>query len=184
MYQRYKMAIAILAFCGVFLLQITAYAQLPPAAEVVPAGFKVAGESNLGSTVLIDAKKPNQDFPKPHMDQGIELRISWLKNPAAGQILDMLAMQPEDPAGRSPGSATREEPCGKTRYRDGVLSCRKVIIPWIGAGKGPDLVTLRIGWTGKNATGLVGAELNNFYGTKEAAMSIIDPIIPKIIKGK
>jgi hypothetical protein len=96
----------------------------------------------------------------------------------------MAAMQPEDPAGRIPGSATREEPCGKQRYREGVLSCRKVIIPWIGGGSGPDLVTWRIGWTGKGSDGLVGIGVNNLYGSKETAMGWIDAIIPKITKTK
>ncbi len=163
---------------------VAAFAQLPPASGVLPAEFKLVGERTLGATMFIEAKKPNQNFPKPHMDQGIELKISWSQNPMAAQILGMLAQQPEEPAGRSPGSATREEPCGKQRYRDGVLTCRKVIIPWIGAGSGPDLVTYRIGWAGKSPTGLLGISINNFCGSKEMAIGWIDSIIPKITKSK
>lgn len=123
--------IALIAFLTV---SVAAYAQLPPSATVLPAGFKVETERNLGGSMIIYAKKPNENFPKPHMDQGITLEITWTKQPMAKQVLDMLAKQPEDPAGRNPGSATREEPCGRQRYRDGVLSCRKVITPWIGGG--------------------------------------------------
>ena len=166
------------------LLAASASAQLPPAADVVPAGFKVTGNQDLGGTKLITATKPNENFPKPHMDQGITLEITWQNNPAADMILGIMAQQPEEPAGRIPGSATREEPCGIGRYRDGVLHCRKVIIPWIGAGSGPDLVTWRLGWTGKGGGGLVGVSINNFHGSKETAMAWIDAIIPKIAKAQ
>jgi hypothetical protein len=169
-----------------FTISMAAFAQLPPAAEVLPAGFQLLGERNLGGSMFIDAKKPNENFPKPHMDQGIKLEIAWTNQPMAAMVLEMAAKQPEDPAGRSPGSATREEPCGRQRYREGVLSCRKVIIPWIGGGSGPDLVTWRIGWTGigPTSTGMVGININNFHGSKETAMGWIDTIIPKITKRK
>jgi hypothetical protein len=100
------------------------------------------------------------------------------------QIIEMLATQPEDKAAQIPGSATREEPCGSQRYRDGVLTCRKVITPWIGGGAGAALMTLRINWVGKTPTGLVAVNINRFFGTKETAMGWIDSIIPKITKAK
>lgn len=176
-----EITIAVVAF---FVMSAAAFAQLPPSATILPAGFKVETERNLGGSMIIEAKKSNENFPKPHMDQGISLQITWTKQPRPDMVLDMLATQPEDPAGRIPGSATREEPCGKQRYRDGVLSCRKVIIPWIGGGSGPDLLTWRIGWTGKGPGGLVVISINNLYGSKEAAMSWIDAIIPKITNPK
>jgi hypothetical protein len=167
-----------------FTISMAAFAQLPPAMEVLPPGFKLTGERNLGGSMFINAKKPNENFPKPHMDQGISLEITWMNQPMAAQVLEITAKQPEDPAGQNPGSATREEPCGRQRYREGVLSCRKVITPWIGGGSGPDLVTWRIGWAGKGPAGLVGISINNFHGQKEVAMAWIDAIIPKITKGK
>ncbi len=169
----------------VVIYPIVAHAQLPPSADMLPPGFKLDGERNLGgASIFVTAVKPNDNFPKPHMDQGIHLEISWMKQPAADQILKMLAGQPEDPAGQVPGSATREEPCGRQPHLDGVLSCRKVIIPWIGAGTGPDLVTWRIGWTGKGPGGLVGVGVNNFYGSKEAAVATIDSVVTTIRKTK
>jgi hypothetical protein len=173
-----------IALIALLTVSMAAYAQLPPSATVLPAGFKVETERNLGGSMIITAKKPNENFPKPHMDQGITLEISWMKQPMADQVLDMLAKQPEDPAGRNPGSATREEPCGRQRYRDGVLSCRKVITPWIGGGSGPDLVTWRISWTGKGSGGLVTVGVNNLYGSKETATGLIDAIKPKITNPK
>lgn len=179
-------SLAVKAMLSALLLtfSVTAFAQLPPGSGVIPAEFKLVGERNFGATMVIEAKKPNQNFPKPHMDQGIELKISWSQNPLASQVLSMLAQQPEEPAGQVPGSATREEPCGKQRYRDGILTCRKVIIPWIGGGSGPDLVTYRIGWAGKTSTGIVGVSINNLCGSKETGMAWIDSIIPKITKAK
>ena len=177
-----RVTITLIAF---FIISSVTYAQLPPSANVLPAGFKVVDERNFGgASMVISAQKPNENFPKPHMDQSIGLEITWTKNPMANKLLEMLAKQPEDPAGRNPGSATREEPCGRQRYRDGILSCRKVITPWIGGGKGKDLVTWRIGWTGKGTDGLVSISINNFYGAKETAIGWIDSIIPKIKEGK
>jgi hypothetical protein len=183
MKNRRKMAVP-LGSVALLLLSTVVLAQLPPPAELLPEGFKVTEDQNLGGSVIIRGTKPNENFPKPHMDQGIKLEIMWMNNPAADQILEMVAGQPEDPGGQLPGSATREEPCGQERYRQGVLKCRKVITPWIGGGSGPDLVTWSLGWTGKGANGLVGVGVNNFYGSKETAMAWIDAIIPKITKTK
>jgi hypothetical protein len=169
----------------ILLVSVPAAAQLPPGAQLVPPGYKLEGELNLGGSIIISAKKPNDTFPKPHMDQGITLEITWMNNPAADQILEIAAGQPEDPAGQVAGSATREEPCGNERYRGGVRRCRKVITPWIGSGRGPDLVTWRVAWTGKGQQGgLVGVSVNNYFGSKEAACALLDQVIPKIAQAK
>lgn len=176
-----KMTLPLIA-SALLCLSAAALAQLPAAADVVPAGFQVTGERDLGGSKFIQATKSNENFPKPHMDQGITLEITWMNNPSAERIVQMLAQQPEKPAGQVPGSMTREEPCGIQAYRDGVLVCRKVITPWIGGGSGPELVTWRISWTGKGQNGLVSVNINNFYGAKETATAWIDAIIPKINK--
>jgi hypothetical protein len=176
--------VGVTIFMTFFMVSTAGYAQIPPSPEVLPAGFKVETESNMGSTVIIEAKKPNENFPKPHRDQGIGLRITWMKQPVLDQMLEMMATAPEEPAGQIPGSATREEPCGKQRYNNGVLSCRRVIIPWIGGGTGPDLVTLRVGWAGKGLAGLLSVEVNNFSGSKETAIGWIDDVVSKITKSK
>lgn len=159
-------------------------AQLPSADTMLPAGFKLKAENNLGGTLIIDAIKPNENFPKPHKDPGIELRITWQSNSMADTILDMMKKTPEDPAAQLPGSVSREEPCGISSYQEGVLSCRKVITPWVGSGEGPDLVTWRIGWTGKGKGGLVSITVNYFYGSKDAAIAWVDTLIPKVSRAK
>lgn len=166
------------------ILATSLKAQLPPADTILPAGFTLKSESNLGGTLLIDAVKPNENFPKPHHDPGIELRISWQSNSMADMILEMMAKSHEEPAAQVPGSVSREEPCGISAYREGVLTCRKVITPWVGSGEWPDLVTFRIGWTGKGQDGLITITINQFHGSKESAMAWIDAIIPKITRAK
>jgi hypothetical protein len=97
------------------MVSTAAYAQLPPSSKVLPAGFRVGAERDLGGTMIIEAKKPNENFSKPHMHQGIGLLITWMKRTVSGQVLEMMAMAPEEPAGQIAGSATREKPCGKQR---------------------------------------------------------------------
>jgi hypothetical protein len=164
------------------LLAVPVLAQLPASSQVLPAGFKLVDERNLGGTMIIQATKPNENFPKPHMDQGIKLEIMWQNTPAVDQILEILASQPEDPGGQLAGSATRDEPCGKQRYRGGILKCRKSITPWIGGGSGPDLETWDVGWVGKGSGGLVGVSVHFLHGSRETAMGWIDAIIPNIIQ--
>lgn len=176
-----KWTLALIAMALVSI-SLPIFAQLPPAAEVVPAGFKVLGETDLGGTKIIEANKPNENFPGGFLDQGIKLQITWQNNPAADMILNMLAQQPETAAETSPGTAILTEPCGKTRYRGGILICQKVTMPYIGSGHADPLVTWRVGWTGKGEGGLVGVGVDFLYGAKEAAMAWIDAIIPKIAK--
>lgn len=183
--KRERLLVLSLGLAALMLLSPAAFAQLPPAADILPPGFKVTVDRNLGGSQIVNGIKPNENFPKPHADQGIVLEISWMNNPAVDRMLDMLAAQPEDPARQIPGSATREEPCGRERYRDGVRQCRKVITPWIGGGSGPELVTWRIVWTGKGPQGgLLSASVSNVYGSKEAAQAVIDAVILNIAKGK
>lgn len=163
-------------------LSTALFAQLPPAADVVPAGFKVIGERDLGGTKLIEANKPNENFPKAFLDDGIKLEITWQNNPAADMIVNMMAQQPDEPAGQVQGSSIREEPCGVQPYRDGVLRCRKVIMPYIGSGHADPLVTWRVVWMGKGQGGLLNVSVENYFGSKEAATALIDAVIPKITK--
>ena len=163
-------------------LSAAALAQLPPAAEVVPAGFTLTEERDLGGAKLIEATKPNENFPKGFLDHGIKLQISWQSNPAADMILNMIAQQPQAATEVSPGTMISTEPCGKESYRGGILLCQKVTMPYIGSGTADPLVTWRVGWTGKGQDGLVSVGVDFLYGAKETAMAWIDAVIPKITK--
>jgi len=86
------------------------------------------------------------------------------------------------PSRPSRSGITRKEPAGKSRYRGGILTWRKVIIPWVGSGNAPGLVTWRGSWVGTGFDGLLGASISNFVGSKEEAFTLIDGVIDKITK--
>jgi hypothetical protein len=170
-----------LGFLTATLLIVTpVLAQLPPAATLIPSGFHLELERNLGGTIIVEAKKPNENFPKGHIDQGIKIGVTLSQMPMSRQMLDMLANQPEEPAQRNPGSAGRTEPCGTQRYNDGVLTCRKSISPYIGGGSAPDLVTLNLSWVGAGSKGgMLTVEVSNFVGEKAAAQALIESVLQK-----
>jgi hypothetical protein len=159
-----------------------AFAELPPASKLIPAGFQVISENNLGGSMIVQAIKPNVNFPQSFVDQGIHLNCTWMQNPAAQQVLSMLVQAPEEPMQDLQGQ--RDEPCGKRDFKGGVLSCRKITIPWIGLGQGPDLITYNISWLGADSTGLVGVTVDHFYGDQNTAINWIDAIIPKLLSEK
>jgi len=175
-----RMTIASIAF---IFVSAAAHAQLPPAAEILPPGFKVVEEINMAGIVSIRAAKPGEKTAKGDTDEGIKLEIGWQKQPMVDRIFEMMDSQPEAKAADNPMSG-REEPCGKQRYRGGVLTCRKLITPWIGTGNAPDKVTLRLMWQGKDPEGLITITIRNFSGPKETAMGWMDTMIPKVAKAK
>lgn len=170
---------AVLVFCA--SLTLSAHAQLPPSSQLLPEGFQVVTEVNQANLVHIEAKKPNSNFPKPHMDQGIVLAINWNPNPGASRIVEMVARQPQDSSVETVG-VTRDEPAGKVQHKGGVLEWRKIITPWVGSGDAPDLVTLNGSWIGVFSNGLLGISISNFAGSKEQALAMINRVIEDITK--
>jgi hypothetical protein len=155
--------------------------KLPPAAKLLPAGFAVQTERDLGGSIVIEGTRANANVPKPHADLGITASCSWSANPMAERMVEMLAQQPEEPATKAPGSVTREEPAGVVKYKNGVLKWRKVITPWVGSGEGPELVAYRGGWVGAASGGLLSIGVNNFVGSKEGALALIEEMIQKAV---
>ena len=170
------------ALCAMACLvgAVSASAQLPPASALLPPGFTLTTEKSFGPTTVIEATKPNVGVPKPHQDNGVRLSIRWDGIPGAERNLEMLAAQPEEPAQDLPGGVMREEPCGKTRYLGGLLTCRRTITRWVGIGKAPDLVTLSIAWTAATPSGIVGVGVSGLCGSRATAMGLIDGVIAKI----
>jgi len=169
-----RMTIAVIAF---FVVSAAAYAQLPPAAELLPPGFKVLEEKNM-SGVMSSIRATSA---KGDSDEGVKIGVSWQMNPMADRVVEMIASQPEAKASDIPGLAGREEPCGKQRYRGGVFTCRKQTIQEVGSNS-PARVTLKINWQGKGSDGLINISIDN--ASKETAMGWLDSMIPKIIKSK
>ncbi len=156
----------------------TALAQVPPAATIFPAGFKIEADKQYGPAIMAEASKPNDDCPKAYADPGIRATYGWQPNPAADRLVAMMAKGAEEPAGRSMG-ITRTEPAGKSAYRGGVLTWRRAVTPWIGSGNAPDLVLIDGSWVGAVATGLLSVGVNRYCGTKESALAWIDGMLDK-----
>jgi hypothetical protein len=152
-----------------------ARAQLPPAATVLPKGFTVTNEQKFGSTVMVEATKANEDFPQGHTDHGISFSYSYSPNPMVAQMVEMMASAPEEPA--SSQGLIHDEPCGKQRYKGGVLTCRKTTSPYVGAGNAPDLVTWNVSWMRAAPGGLVGVSVSHLVGGKETAVGWIDNFV-------
>jgi hypothetical protein len=174
---------AVVALAWWLGLTAASQAQAPAFSKMLPEGFTVVTERNQAHLVLVEATKSNANFPKPHSDQGIVIGITWSPNPAASTVVKTLAGQPEDPVGPATG-VTREEPSGRMPYRNGVLTWRKAITPWVGTGEAPDLITWRGAWVGVAFKGLLGIGVSNFFGSREQAQALIDGIIEKVNKAQ
>ena len=176
-----RLTCAALAGSLCLMMPVASLAQLPPAATLLPPGFTLETERSFGPATMISAVKANEKVPKPHQDNKIRLSIGSNGMPGAEERVEMMADGPEDPARKVPGSVTRDEPCGKQRYRGGLLTCRKSITPWVGSGNAPDLIMLTVNWVVATPTGLVNIGVSNFVGAKATAVGWIDDIADKII---
>lgn len=152
--------------------------QLPPEADVVPAGFEVKRRTDLSSSQSIEATRPNANVPAPHRDLGIGLSITWTMLPTAQAFVDMTLNMPEDPASEVMG--VKNEPCGREAHEGGVLTCRKMTTPAMGGGAGPALVSYTVTWMGAGPTGLLAVGVGNLVGDPGMATTWIDAVIPKI----
>ncbi|MEN6559440.1 MAG: hypothetical protein ABFD52_01535 [Acidobacteriota bacterium] len=189
---------ALAALGAVLPAASAAYAQLPPAAELLPAGFKVVQDLKNGPMTVIVAQKANEGLPQPWAHVNIELKYSvtkWVPDEDAtaediegmkelfeetmAQYLDA----PQEADKRQPGSPMRYELCGKERYQKGVLTCQRYIERYtggIGNEKVPDLVTYDLNWMGKSDAGSVAISIFHYGGARETALGWIDAIISRI----
>ena len=153
-------------------------AQLPPAADLLPSGFQIVNEFAQEGVQVLEATHQNSNYPPSGADLGITLNVGWQVNPMAGMMLEYIMDAPESPP--SALGLTKDEPCGKSRYRGGILTCRKNTIPWEGEMPGTDVVTWSLVWQTSTDTGLLGVSMHNFYGSREGATSLIDSVIDKL----
>lgn len=194
-----RSSLMVLAALGALLPSAAAvYAQRPPAADLLPAGFKVVQESTIGPMTLMTARKANEGLPQPWAHVSIELKYSvtkWVPDEDATaediegmkEVFDETMAQyleaPQEPDKRQPDSPMRYELCGKERYHGGVLTCQRYIERYmggIGNEKIPDLVTYDLNWMGKSEAGSVGISILHFSGAKETALGWIDAIISRM----
>lgn len=189
---------ALAAFGATLLASSAAYAQLPPAADLLPPGFNVVQQSNIGPMTVVAAQKPNEGLPQAWAHVKIELKYSVTKwapdeDATAEDIEGMKELfeetmaqyldAPQEADKRQPGSPMRYELCGKERYRNGVLTCQRYIERYtggVGNEKVPDLVTYDLNWMGKSEAGSVAISIFHYSGTKETALGWIDAIVSRI----
>jgi hypothetical protein len=173
-----RMGLLVIVSC---VAATAASAQVPPAAAVIPPGFKIEVDKQYGEAMMAEAVKPNTACPKAHTDPQIHIGYSWQPNPAAEQTVQIIAQQPEDPPSQT---FPKTEPAGKGSHRGGVLIWQKTTMPWIGSGKAPDLVTIGGAWVGSFGGGLLGVSVNRLCGSKEEALAWLDGMLDKVIGKK
>jgi hypothetical protein len=186
---RFWMRVALtLTVAAMTFLSLPALAQngLPPP----PAGFKALEQSSsqramkqAGVADSVRAEKPNAGWPGCIVDPKIEFSYGWTQRPGAGQLVDMMAQRPEEPA--SVVGGIRTEPAGKQRYKDGILIWKKTTTLAAGSSsaKCPDnqVVTYDATWLAPAGQKLLTIGVIRVYGSKTAAQAWIDEYIPKLI---
>jgi hypothetical protein len=179
------------------LVYLTFGAVLTIAASVAPAGplppppgdFKVTpnGAMDLmrakGVADGVDAEKPNANWPDNCVvDPKLRLHYGWQLSPGAGQMIEMMAQAPEEPASSKMG--TRDEPAGKQRSHDGVLTWRKSISEVVGTTESgcklKEIVTFDGTWVGYLANKIVSVGVWHVYGGKAAGQALIDEYAEKV----
>lgn len=159
---------------------------LPPP----PAGFKaepaspsIAAMKERGLADRVFAQKPNDNWPGCMTDPQVRLEYGWTNSPGAGQVVEMMASGPEEPATFEQG--IRTEPAGKLRYKDGLLIWQKVTYTAAGATSkscpGNLVVTFSGKWVGFVNGRLLGVSVGRVYGAKAPAQAWLDELIPKVV---
>jgi hypothetical protein len=164
---------------------VTLAGPLPPP----PAGFKVIPKGSMdqmrakGVADGVEAEKPNANWPNNcFFDPKLGFSYGWPLSPGGGQVIEMMAQVPEEPA--SGNTLTRDEPAGKQRYLDGVLTWRKstsVVIGTTGSGcKLKEIVTYDGSWAGYLAGKIIGVRVWHVYGGKAVGQALIDEYAEKV----
>jgi hypothetical protein len=164
-----------LTFAVVVLFGVAASAQPQPPVGKLPPGFKVETQSAGPGSVVMAAVKPNSAKAKLALDPDIHLVFTWQPNPAAAQIIDILAVAPEEPASGQGGVKT--EPAGRTRLRGGVLTYTRRTTLQIGTSA-PPWVVYDGAWVAALDDGLLSIGVSNYAGAKEEILPLIEALIP------
>jgi hypothetical protein len=157
---------------------------LPPP----PAGSKVINTAlpqmkAQGIADGIEVEKENDNFPHECSSVStLRLGYGWQVLPGGDKVVDMMAQAPEDPASEHMG--VRDEPAGKKRYLDGVLTWRKSTMTVIGTSESgcklKEIVSYDGTWTAYIAGKIVGVHAFRVYGSKDAGQALIDDYAAKM----
>jgi hypothetical protein len=160
---------------------------LPPP----PAGYTVIPKGSMdqlrakGIADGVEAEKPNPNWPNNCFhDPKLQLSYGWQLSPAAGQIIEMMAKTPEEPASSSSQTLSRDEPAGKQRYLGGVLTWRKTTSQVVGTSESgcklKEIVTYNGAWIGYLADKTVSVSVWHVFGDKAAGQALIDEYAAKV----
>jgi len=132
----------------------------------------------------VEAEKPNANWPNNCvLDPKLQLYYGWQLSPGTGQLIQMMAQAPEEPAS-SGRMGTRDEPAGKQRYLDGVLTWRKSTMQVVGSTESgcklKEIVTYDGNWVGYLAGKIVAVRVWHVYGGKAAGQALIDEYAEKV----
>ena len=158
---------------------------LPPPPEgfkALPTGPSAAAMKDAGLGDTVAAEKANANWPNCFADPKIGFSYGWTAAPGGGQIVEMMAQAPEDPA--KEGGGSRDEPLGKQRYKGGVLSWRRKTMTSVGTSAAcTETVTLDGQWMGYVSEKLISVSVVNLYGpnSKDTGQAWIDQYVDKTI---
>ncbi len=168
------------------LISAGAQTKLPPP----PPGFKVIADSPsttamraAGVMDMLQAEKPNDDWPGCIVDPKVAFKASWTNSPGAEQNVKMMLKMPEEPPAFSMG--TKTEPAGKQQYKGGALTWTKKTVMAAGTASakcpGNQVILYDGSWVGYSNGKLLGVAVTNLYGQKEAGQAWFDPYIDKLL---
>ena len=149
----------------------------PVGFQASPASPSVAAMKAAGVADSMEAMKPNAGWPGCIVDPKVQFTYGWSVVGSAMNIA-MMAQAPEDPASVTAG--IRDEPAGKTKYKNGVLQWRKVTMPAVGTNC-KDIVLYNGSWAGWVSDKMIGVGVSNLYQAKEPGQAWIDEYIDKVI---
>jgi hypothetical protein len=141
----------------------------------LPPGFTVISNTADGTSVVLEATKPNAVKPAIAIDANVHLGFSWRPSPGFEQIIDIMANAPQE-AGSAVGGI-RNEPAGKSRFRGGVLTFEKKTVLQIGTNADP-WVTYSGVWMTATGGGALAIAVTNYAGPKEHIQPWIEAMIP------
>ena len=160
---------------------------LPPP----PAGYTVTPKGSMdqmrakGIADGVEAEKPNANWPNNcYHDPKLQLHYGWQLSPGTGQLIEMMAKTPEEPASTSSQTGVRDEPAGKQSYLGGVLTWRKWTSPVISTSESgcklKEIVTYNGNWIGYLGDKMVSVSIWHVYGEKAAGQALIDEYAEKV----
>lgn len=171
------------------LVAATAFGALAGTLPPPPAGFKVIPNGSMelmkakGAGDGVEAEKPNANWPNNCvLDPKLQLFYGWQLMPGGGQVIEMMAKAPEEPASEHMG--TRDEPAGKQSYLGGVLTWRKSTMQVIGTTESgcklKEMVTYEGTWVCYIAGKIVSVRIRHVFGEKAAGQALIGEYAEKV----